>query len=200
MDNITIIKEGDLFYVKQGNKSAQKLDYAEMIGLVSTLSMPDERPCLHWMEETYEPKDGDFVFDSNFAFNYIYIFRSKSDKGTCNYYAWCSPSKPIIRENSHCYKRNPRLATEDEKQLLLDTLHINGKDWDAENKEIIPYKWVLKKDDRYWYVNTCGDVTYTVCTENYYDKKRYELGNCFRTKEEAQKMINKYKELFINKL
>lgn len=36
--------------VKQGDKSADWLGYDEMLGLVAALTMPDERPAIHWMK------------------------------------------------------------------------------------------------------------------------------------------------------
>lgn len=42
--------------VTQGDKSADWLGYDEMLGLVAALTMPDERPAIHWMK-TKEQRD-----------------------------------------------------------------------------------------------------------------------------------------------
>lgn len=45
--------EGKSFYgwsVKQGDRMADCLAYDEMMGLISSLTMPKERPCLSWMK------------------------------------------------------------------------------------------------------------------------------------------------------
>lgn len=39
---------------------------------------------------------------------------------------------------------NYRLMTDSEKQILLDKLHENGKDWDAEKCEIVDWDWKPK--------------------------------------------------------
>ena len=53
--------------VTQGDKYADGLTFEEMIGLVCSLTIPGERPCLHWMatkelhkerrDRLCEPKD-----------------------------------------------------------------------------------------------------------------------------------------------
>ena len=44
------------FNVKQGDKYADRLCYDEMMGLLSSLTMPKERPCLQWMRTEEEHK------------------------------------------------------------------------------------------------------------------------------------------------
>lgn len=43
--------DGKDWFVTQGNKQATKLGWDEMLGLVSILTMPEERPHLQWMKE-----------------------------------------------------------------------------------------------------------------------------------------------------
>ena len=45
---IKINKEGS-FDVIKGDRYADRVYYEEMLGLVSALTMPKERPCLCWM-------------------------------------------------------------------------------------------------------------------------------------------------------
>lgn len=48
---ITIEKEkGGSWEVSQADANASGLTYEEMLGLVAALTMPDVRPCIHWME------------------------------------------------------------------------------------------------------------------------------------------------------
>lgn len=201
MDKIEITKgEDNFFYVKQGNKLAEKLDYTGMLGLVSALTIPDEKPFLHWMreipeEKPYEPKEGDFVCDSNPICEYVYIFKSKKSDKLNNYYARFLLSNKALNIDCYCDRNNPRLATEEEKQILLDVLHKNGRDWDAEKKEIVPYKWKPKEGEVYWCVNESAAVGCYKWANFPADIKFYSIGNCFRTEEEAQEMADKFKEL-----
>lgn len=52
MEKITIeqLKEGGLWKVTQGSCYSDTLDYTEMLGLVAALTMPKDRPWLHWMK------------------------------------------------------------------------------------------------------------------------------------------------------
>lgn len=52
MDNIIIEIDKDRknsFTVRQGDKYSDGLTYEEMLGTISALTMPTERPCIHWM-------------------------------------------------------------------------------------------------------------------------------------------------------
>lgn len=53
MDNIIIETDKDRknsFTVRQGDKYSNGLTYDEMLGTISALTMPTERPCIHWMK------------------------------------------------------------------------------------------------------------------------------------------------------
>ena len=57
MENIIIEIDKDTnnyFTVRQGDRYNDKLTYDEMLGLISALTMPKERPCLHWMRTEEE--------------------------------------------------------------------------------------------------------------------------------------------------
>lgn len=57
MENIIIEIDKDIkncFTVRQGDRYNDKLTYDEMLGLISALTMPKERPCLHWMRTEKE--------------------------------------------------------------------------------------------------------------------------------------------------
>lgn len=49
MEAIVITQDEHGWKVQQGDKYADWLGYDEMMGVVSSLTMPKERPCLHWM-------------------------------------------------------------------------------------------------------------------------------------------------------
>lgn len=57
MENIIIEIDKDInncFTVRQGDRYNDKLTYDEMLGLISALTMPKERPCLHLMRTEEE--------------------------------------------------------------------------------------------------------------------------------------------------
>lgn len=53
--------------------------------------------------------------------------------------------------------------------------------------KIIKKPWKPKYDDIYWYASIDGRVYSTTWTKHNDDIHRYILGNCFKTKEEAEK-------------
>lgn len=55
MEDIVIKKDGDYgFDVWQGDKHSDHLGFDEMLGLISALTMPENRPCLQWMRTEEE--------------------------------------------------------------------------------------------------------------------------------------------------
>lgn len=57
MEKIIIEIDEDIkncFTVRQGDRYNDKLTYDEMLGTVSALTMPKERPCLRWMRTKEE--------------------------------------------------------------------------------------------------------------------------------------------------
>lgn len=57
MEDIVIKKDGDYgFDVWQGDKHSDHLGFDEMLGLISALTMPENRPCLQWMRTEDEWK------------------------------------------------------------------------------------------------------------------------------------------------
>ena len=54
MEKIERFKKDRLFIVTQNNKTSGELGYDEMLGLISSLTMPENRPCLQWMKTKEE--------------------------------------------------------------------------------------------------------------------------------------------------
>ena len=76
--------------------------------------------------------------------------------------------------------------TEEEKKLLLDALHEKGKDWDFEKMEIVDYRWRAEIGGKYWYLDSFGDVDYSIEEYDRLDTCRFNFGNYFKTKKEAE--------------
>lgn len=61
MEDITIKQYNNgYFEVFQGDKSSGELGFDEMLGLITSLTMSEHRPCLHWMK-TKEQRDAEEV-------------------------------------------------------------------------------------------------------------------------------------------
>lgn len=57
-----------------------------------------------------------------------------------------------------------------------------------------PKRWRAEKGDKYWFISSCEVCMSRDFREDYVDK-RHEVGNYFRTKEEADVMANKFKAM-----
>jgi hypothetical protein len=57
-----------------------------------------------------------------------------------------------------------------------------------------PKKWKPNHGEMYWYIPHCGDIASTIWS-NYcdLDADLFAMGNCFKTKEEAEFALEKYK-------
>lgn len=59
-------------------------------------------------------------------------------------------------------------------------------------------KWKPKICEPYWFIDRDGDVRYHLWTEWDSDNDKYDFGNCFRTKEEAEAAAEKVKALLLS--
>lgn len=91
--------------------------------------------------------------------------------------------------------RSYHLATPQEIVQFHELLHKHGKDWDAEKKELVDWRWKPKKGDGYFYINHYVEVIVTTWMDDYDDQSHYNAGNCFRTHEEAKVAAEKIKKL-----
>lgn len=87
-----------------------------------------------------------------------------------------------------------RYATEEEKQLLFAKMKEQGFKWNAEEKRVEKIRWGAKEGEYYYYVNVDGFVSVTKHTNYITDHYRYDFGNYFRTKEQAEEAARRIKE------
>ena len=57
------------------------------------------------------------------------------------------------------------------------------------------YKWEPKEGETYWYIDAMGKALQVTYNTNVIDPTIVEFGNCFPTKEKAEKAAEKVKEL-----
>ena len=140
----------------------------------------------------YEPKKefkfGDYV---RVCKNYteVGIVLSKCDNG--NY--------EILETDNQRYIVNSKLIKEIRD---FEIVYINRylKEYnlviDYDKKEIVKKRWRVYCGSGYYYINSVNKIE----TENEYgddvDDDRYEIGNYFRTKEQAEKVAKEIREVF----
>lgn len=95
-----------------------------------------------------------------------------------------------------------KLASDEESKHFHELLHKHGKDWDAENKQLVDYNARWKPSDRteYYYVTASGDADNDVWHDWNIHEKRHAIGNCFRTEEAAKRAADAFRELLKNNI
>lgn len=68
-------------------------------------------------------------------------------------------------------------------------------DWFEEVKE--PTRWKPEKFQEYYYVNSDGFAVVADWSDWSLDNGRFEIGNCFKTKEEAERVVEYLKALAV---
>ena len=91
---------------------------------------------------------------------------------------------------------NPlRLATEEEKQLLFDEMKEQGLWWNAEEKRVEKIRWRAGKKGNYFVLyGTAFEVDCYTEIFDEIDADLYNIGNYFRTEEQAEEAAKRVKE------
>ncbi len=139
-------------------------------------------------------KDGDVLATDDGA---LMVFRGsiEADPERATIDAYCA-----VSEHQICLSANLkhigclRLATPSEIERFHELMHKNGKDWDAEKKQVVDWQWEPKKNERYYYIDNDSDILCDTWDEFLIDDDRYNFGNVFRTREEAEAALERVKK------
>ena len=88
-----------------------------------------------------------------------------------------------------------RLATEEEKQLLLDKMKEKGLRWNAEEKRVENIRWRAKKGEGYYFIDNSVRVPSHMEDGDGVDNQLWNAYNYFRTREQAKKAAEVVKEV-----
>lgn len=137
-------------------------------------------------EDKYAFKKGDFIKGGDVFAIFGEFYDDKNDIHT-------------LWDKYHYFSgwntENFRLCTEEEKTQLLNEMHADGKDWDAEKCDVVDYVWKPKRREKYYYINYNFVVYYTTNVDSDVDGEKADSNNCFRTAAEAQKYANEFKRI-----
>lgn len=140
--------------------------------------------------ECAEPqfKKGDFVFGVNSSGkDWIGIFKN-GDIDNFEYFSRIVSN--VLNYNDNSFITIERLATSEEKQLLIDKMRENGKDWDFEKMEVVDYVEMIEVCDKVWYICFNGKEYIYKCSEIVTKKRNY---SAFDFKNEQLAQIACYK-------
>lgn len=144
-------------------------------------------------EKPYAPKQGDVIYWSwkksyGGAETLAIIDNYPNAFVLCckNAYGFVHAGKPDLNLPLNIEKGDiVRPATDEEKQLLFDKMHENGKDFDFEKMELVDYKWRAEKNEDY-YSYSLGKIIRFKEYGRDMDDINFEIGNYFKTEAEAE--------------
>ena len=87
-------------------------------------------------------------------------------------------------------------VTQEEQKEFDDFCKSQGKIWNKETLQWEKYKWEPRHGEKYYYIDTLGEVACTTNNILDFDPDRIKYGNCFSTKEQAKKVAETLKEFF----
>ena len=152
-------------------------------------------------QKEQEFKDGD-VLTSRFDNKIVFIFKEgelKQKDNRNNYYV-CHTADYVIdvptRDNwFFCgYKKDVRLATENEKQFLFDKMKEKGLQWNAGEKRVEKIRWRAKYGEKYFTTSIDGQIRSFYEHNEEYDNTHYDAYAYFRTEEQTEEAARRVKE------
>ena len=186
--NHTQIKENQRFTINKKIMKKEKLKKLDRV-ITTLVKCAEQVKDLINEPEKYTPRKGDFIYNKWGEYRYIDIYKNEKDFfASFKIEPKVLTLKPSVVIYSMCSIIRP--ATEEEKKLLLDALHEKGKDWDFEKMEIVDYRWRAEIGGKYWYLDSFGDVDYSIEEYDRLDTCRFNFGNYFKTKKKRKHTDN----------
>lgn len=145
-------------------------------------------------------KDGDVLVSDEGLF---FVLKGDAKVGDKNATigAYCCVSEHQVCLSGHIKQIiTPHLASPSEVEHFHELMHNYGKDWDAEKKQVVDWKWEPNYNEEYYRVLSDGTVHSCAWLDDEMDNSLFSIGNCFKTKEEAEIMAEKFKKLLKDKL
>lgn len=154
-------------------------------------------------KEKFSPKDGDILSNETFIVIYKDIYNITGGI-ICYCYLRDDGVFSIFNENEDgrgCgYIHTYHLASESEKEKLFSYMKGHGYTFNQETKRVEKIRWRAERFCSYYFINSIGNVIGEEEGNCCIDTERFEIGNYFQTKEEAQEYAKKFKELFKDRL
>lgn len=189
---------------KQNKKAmSDKIVFRIPNGYEIDYEQSNDEKLVYKKKEKYEPKEGDLVVFSLIngeAEEYIGLWKCNPDITPSLYKSIFTNYRWTIIYNSNAVKGHIlRPATAEEASLFISILVENGYEYDPEKKEVRKKRWRAEKGKCYKYVSIYGYVSEKTDYRNTSDDELYRIGNYFRTREEAEEVSQKFKEILKNR-
>lgn len=173
---ITLSKEANIKGIKFSNNKISEF----------YISMPsDKKPLI--IEKLEVPNYGDICYAKDIE--RIFVF------GDYKYSVYCDNAAWRLEKNSTAFKdkqtyHNVRLAVDEEKEIFKEVLAKDNIRWDEKAKCFIEgLRWRALVGGAYFYIGENFIVQKCSDFRHEYDNIKFENGNYFRTKKDAQKAL-----------
>lgn len=144
-------------------------------------------------------KDGSVVFEKEFEDGDV--LRPVHDdliliyKESCSSECFSSHFNTMHNYNNDWNTRSFRHATEEEKQKLFDKMKEQGLKWNDEKKRVEKIRWRAEEGGGYYSIDTDIEVWKYFEDNDTCDNKLYNALNYFHTKEQAEEVAKRIKEV-----
>lgn len=174
------LKAGDIITIPEGCKAIVKDGNVKIV-------------------KVQEFKDGDILSSTDkYNSHCPFIYKKTDSKEFYHFYVCidisgdiCFPYHLEIRRDDTTL----RYATEEEKQLLFDTMKKKGLRWNAEEKRVEKIRWRARRNEIYYYVKEDLEVANTIETYNPCDNKRWNDLNYFKVEGQAEQAAKRIREV-----
>lgn len=146
-------------------------------------------------------KDGDILAYANYSgYSYPFIYKNTDERGFHKFYVGINSVKEVcLPHDSKLLWGNAALrhANYDERRFLFNKMYEQGLKWNAEEKRVETIRWRALTHHEYYYVNAKGNISTDEEESHIFDIKKYEFGNYFHTKEQAEEAAKRVKEVLL---
>ena len=166
---------------------------------IVSVTTEENRVVIEYEKEVFEPKDGDFVAGQEYHEISVAIYQLAKTEANGFYFHAAIRGVLVFSDWANVRYAN-RLATESEKQQLLDAIAKDGKRWNAEKKCIEKVRERAKRNHGYWSALNLGKFEPASVLDTYddMDNGRYESGNYFLTESDCQRLCDQLNNVVSN--
>ena len=148
----------------------------------------------------FVPKNGDivsFCWDGDRAFNALAIIKGKTYLDPSAYYVYICLDKYKKLRTDWFNLFNARPASQQEKQKLFDRMKEDGLQWNEKEKKVENIRWRAKFLEEYFFIDDFLEINSNEEDNTLVDKKMYNNGNYFQTKEKAKIKRDKIRKILM---
>lgn len=150
------------------------------------------------IEREQKFKDGDILVgvEKSHRRN-AFIFKSTDEIGRHSYYVGLDACSQLSICGNSDYRwcgGELSYATEEEKQLLFDTMKEQGLKWNAEEKKVEKIRWRAKKGEEYHTINSFMESTQLIESGDNCDNGLWNALNYFHTEEQTAEAARRMRE------